>query len=664
MHPSGDSFKSYIHTLFKLSASQIRYEQEYAIEKLSQLELHPKEIDRYFNEYMESVTGARDRMEIAYVWMMTRINHPAAREICRSYILHENDEVSHAAIHSASVWRDRQCVQGLSGQLISRSASVQRVSLEALGRVVDPGDDRTIGKILKVAESTMDRVLEHSFMYALIEIQKRGGMCDRLLGILSESNNLDILKYVYESVVQSGQDFNLDQKVVERLLRCGDWELIDRILDHEANRDVGFNLQWTGLLDEYYNKYSQSGVQDLKDAEWKRIKVFIERSGGKEEIQNWLAQKMRAEHKSGRTIKSLMLFLKDFNGSITSSNLWEVLLDVVNSAGLVSEDREYIHEIFRRHKEFSRSVSVDHYLMRKCMDVGSSDEFVLTYKGISWENLRAYSPTENDYKELEHSQEAVKSRLAEMELKEMSIGNRAEMVGILINEKMYPREIRGIFEGISYLSLLDRRKIWTYLARISEITDIDKEIVMNSLERVPHLHEDEVKELEQQGYILRDDIMMDVDKDKNDLILFPDLPAGVSDRGRQLFHSQRVGCINCHEIGYVGGEIGPDLSRIGAIRTSQDLLESIIYPSRSFVRSYETTEIETVSGELFMGVIKSETSDSYRIMDAGGLMHEVFKDQVEELTNGSVSLMPHGYGELLSRQELSDIISYLGSSGK
>ena len=40
-------------------------------------------------------------------------------------------------------------------------------------------------------------------------------------------------------------------------------------------------------------------------------------------------------------------------------------------------------------------------------------------------------------------------------------------------------------------------------------------------------------------------------------------------------------------------KVGPDLTRIGGIRTERDLIESIAYPSVSFVQSYEPVLVAT-----------------------------------------------------------------------
>lgn len=58
----------------------------------------------------------------------------------------------------------------------------------------------------------------------------------------------------------------------------------------------------------------------------------------------------------------------------------------------------------------------------------------------------------------------------------------------------------------------------------------------------------------------------------------PDFPAGDPVAGKRLFAGH--GCPACHRApGFQGGEIGPDLSRIGAVQTSGYLFESIVDPS-------------------------------------------------------------------------------------
>ena len=78
----------------------------------------------------------------------------------------------------------------------------------------------------------------------------------------------------------------------------------------------------------------------------------------------------------------------------------------------------------------------------------------------------------------------------------------------------------------------------------------------------------------------------------------PLLAGGDPAKGRAVFFGTKVACSGCHRIGTEGGRVGPDLTRIGAIRSGRDLLESILFPSSTFAKEFDPyillTEDETV----------------------------------------------------------------------
>ena len=81
-----------------------------------------------------------------------------------------------------------------------------------------------------------------------------------------------------------------------------------------------------------------------------------------------------------------------------------------------------------------------------------------------------------------------------------------------------------------------------------------------------------------------------------------------AERGKKLFLDAKSTCITCHAQGGVGGTYGPDLTKIGAIRTPRDLLEAIVFPSASFVRSYEPVLVKTKSAST-LGILKKDAPD-------------------------------------------------------
>ena len=140
------------------------------------------------------------------------------------------------------------------------------------------------------------------------------------------------------------------------------------------------------------------------------------------------------------------------------------------------------------------------------------------------------------------------------------------------------------------------------------------------------------------------------------------LPAGDAARGRVVFQSARASCALCHQAGYLGRHLGPDLTKIGAVRTRRDLLEAIAFPSASFVRSYEPVSVKRRDGSLTYGIIANEGAAALTLT-TGPVTPPVTipRSGIAEITPGSASLMPQGIDRILPAQELADLVAFLQS---
>jgi putative membrane-bound dehydrogenase-like protein len=136
------------------------------------------------------------------------------------------------------------------------------------------------------------------------------------------------------------------------------------------------------------------------------------------------------------------------------------------------------------------------------------------------------------------------------------------------------------------------------------------------------------------------------------------LAEGDPTRGRAVFFG-KAKCFVCHRVGAEGGIVGPDLSKIGAIRERRDLLEAIAAPSAGFARGYEPMLVSMKDGATYTGRILREAADQIELIDAEARTTRLKRDEIFQMIPNRVSVMPEGLDRLLEPAELSDVIAFL-----
>lgn len=132
--------------------------------------------------------------------------------------------------------------------------------------------------------------------------------------------------------------------------------------------------------------------------------------------------------------------------------------------------------------------------------------------------------------------------------------------------------------------------------------------------------------------------------------------------GERVFKNTRgPNCINCHQIGNIGRMIGPPLDVIGKKLSRELLFESILKPSASIPMGFENWTLRTKSGDIFSGLKAEDTADHVTILETDGKYRDVNRDQIERMVQQTISLMPEGLNEAITRQELVDLVEFLSS---
>lgn len=138
---------------------------------------------------------------------------------------------------------------------------------------------------------------------------------------------------------------------------------------------------------------------------------------------------------------------------------------------------------------------------------------------------------------------------------------------------------------------------------------------------------------------------------------------GDSKRGAAILSLQgKLGtCYACHFIGGTGRDFGPDLSKIGARLKREQILESLLHPSKAIAQGYAAVTVEMNDDTMQTGFVVKDGVAELTLKTATGQSVTLRKDDVKSQTKLPVSLMPEGLIQGLTPQEAADVLSYLES---
>ncbi|MCX7699665.1 MAG: c-type cytochrome, partial [Gemmataceae bacterium] len=131
-------------------------------------------------------------------------------------------------------------------------------------------------------------------------------------------------------------------------------------------------------------------------------------------------------------------------------------------------------------------------------------------------------------------------------------------------------------------------------------------------------------------------------------------------RGRELYlNKQTVACINCHKLEGVGGNVGPDLTRVWETQSLEKVMESMIEPSKEIKEGYQAYRLETRQGVIHLGLKVADTGTDVVLKEASGNEVRIAKSDIEELAPTKESLMPDNVISQLTFDQFIDLVAFL-----
>ena len=137
------------------------------------------------------------------------------------------------------------------------------------------------------------------------------------------------------------------------------------------------------------------------------------------------------------------------------------------------------------------------------------------------------------------------------------------------------------------------------------------------------------------------------------------LQGGNAEEGRKIFLERaEVSCVRCHKAGGEGGEVGPDLGKVGAAKPREYILESIVYPNKNVAAGFESLLVTMKDGAIYAGLLKGENDTEIEINSPEDGLLKLKKADLKERQRG-LSAMPEEFRQVLSKQDLRNLVEFL-----
>jgi putative heme-binding domain-containing protein len=557
------------------------------------------------------------------------------------------------ACHMASLHRMQAARNKATELLSSPNASFRRSAAELLGRI---GIDKELPIVLEQINNALaDRTLTHSLIYALIE----GAQDQALLQALDAAVQAQQALPSTAALVRVLEDRG---KLAEH---HGDLVLQLALAEHQDTSALGVGVleahpQWSssilGAVSDRMHKSKQPPSDSLLE--------LLARWSENPTVAQWVADELLSNHASATSILSRL-------ASKPVPSQW-----ITPIANLLE----------RSNSEDSQETIAWQNALRNRVWKGDTQTVQKAIVSIQRKIKSSDQPVEDKQRLLVAWAAALpKGSAVDESIQELLIQRALAQTDPNANDSQTRRQAAWqAFANVQMGSESSKRSI---LSRIANAGPLELPVAIEAylrsgtpaqdielLERLPDLPTSKTLSVDAVMAKLKDrpaevqkrwkevlDHCTRPDQDVQDKVQqwLEKLKQGDPKQGYHVFRSTKAACSACHQVGYVGGNIGPVLSKIGQSRSRRDLLEAILFPSARLEQAYRSTKILLQDGEVVQGLVVSETPKEILLQTAADKRLAIAVDQIELREPSGISIMPAGLESQLSIEELSDLIAFL-----
>lgn len=573
------------------------------------------------------------------LWTLTRIDHPSARTAIRGALSDKDPAVVQVALHATSLWRDREAASRLLELLDGQfSPHVRRVAAEALGRL---GDAKAVPPLLAAAEIPGDRTLEHALAYALIEINAPGPTAAGLKAASPAAQRVAMI------ALGEMRDGKLEPEAVIPLLSGS-----DPVSKQTAAWILGRHSGWgDALASELQRRLT---APDLSASDKAALGQQLAQFASAPKVAALLASVVAdAKAPSANRVAALQAMAQ--SGVRETPAAWWPALTLL----LVSGEPELRNPALETVRRLPLGKQPPAELLTALRNLAYERELPTDVRVRAAATSLAGQTVADELFTL--LQKQVRA--------DADINLRTSAADALLSAKLNNPQLLALAKTIGDVGPLEINSLLAVFEQSSDaavgmqlvaslrgsavVSALRVDALRRALQKSPADAQSAANEIYQQ-------LNADLDAQQANLEqVLAQLKPGDIKRGQAVFHSKKAACFACHAMGYLGGNVGPDLTHIGRIRATRDLVEAVLYPSASFVRSYEPLVVVLDNGTSHSGTVRQDTNRELVLAIGPDKEVRIAKDQIESLTPGRVSVMPAGLDKQLSPQELADLIEFL-----
>ena len=583
-------------------------------------------------------------IRINYIWGLCCSGNQESLNICDQLLISRHKAVVKAACHVLALHKYESSRENIESLLTHSDPSVARVASEALGRI---GNPLSITAILNSPHLlSNDRFIQHSLLYALIEIARKHSGFNVDIKSLNEPQLTAVINVVRETDLLR----TFDSKTLFTALHSQNLQLqlaaalALNSLPEKVNESVEeLNDFWPSVNESTTSR--QVAIALLSELRHQpNVRQFIlqrigDATSQSKDYQLWLAQSLHElapQQIDPAWISQIIDWLKNGNQDVS--------IQIAESLAHLKIPSEISHQVWQAVCTLIDSTEDAKTKISLAATLPDLDSRIdpelekLLMDGLKSSNSNTVAK--------------VITAISRIRISE----NTAQRLASELNE-CRPRDLPSLIEAVIRSGDEDAiSRLLSDLPNIHAAKTLPRGYLSNAFRVASPQLQKLAKEITEQLEVPNEDVRLAVDDKLNRL------GPGDPIRGLELFRSSKLACSSCHKMGYLGNEIGPDLTRIGRTRTPESILEAILFPNSRIEQGYETTKILRADGLILNGMIISETDKNVAMRINADRVEVIVKDEIESMESSAISIMPEGLLNLLTNQDLADLMALLSAT--